>query len=283
MRSRRWPIVIGALLVAAAALLALWPVMNAGWLAMVRAGAVPTQEAPRLHIRSSTPQPLELALRFERPNGAVGHLTFVRESADAPWQPDPRVGTPGVLLGDGYPVFASPRFLAVHGLDARTALRSLTLDIAREQADDVTAIQSWGGEVAIGLWNHGKITRVYAAGPIFDAIHAIEAEARDATDGGASGGASALDACARLEALMAPTRPAPVRIAACAAAIAGCPSLRESAIERLRDACEQGEPVACEVLVARDGTTAQLWPEIDDCWRWVLDLLDAAPPMRQAR
>lgn len=268
MSSRRLPLVLGAALVALAAVLALMPALRAGWMAMTRADASWRAEPSRLRITARMPDPHRLELRFERPNGAVGHLSFHREGADQSWHPDTGLGAPGVLLGDGYPVFATPRFLAAHGLPAQRSLAPVSSAVAAEDADDVTAIQLWGGEILVGLWRHGKIARAFVSGPIFDAL--VPAGAASGEEGRVGG-----SACERLPPLMNTRQPASVRLAGCAAAIAGCPELRELALEQLRDACASGDALACDLIVARDRSEVGLWPEIDDAWRWILDMIEA--------
>lgn len=265
MRSRRITIAVGAALISLGVLLALWPALRAGWRAVSTASAQDAAERGRLRILASMQGANEMRLAFERPNGAIGHLVLSRVDANSPWRPEPRVGAPGVLFGDGYPVFASPRFLAVHGFDSAQALRPVDESLAEEHADDVTVIQSWGGEIAIGLWRHGKVVRVALAGPIHERL--LES-APNSPEG-----------CERLGALMRSDARESPSTAACAAALAACPSLRDAALERLRQLCASGDPIACDILMARDGASADLWPEIDDTWRSIMDLLEA----RQAR
>ncbi len=267
MKHRRTSRLLGAGLIGLAVMLALWPALRAGWRGIAGASASDGSAATALSIVAESPDERHLRLRFVRPNGAVGHLALVRADAGSAWQPESQPGAPGVLFGDGYPVFATPRFLAVHGLPVAGAIRPLDASIARETADDVTAIQSWGGEVAVCLWRKGKVVRLALAGSIFEALRA------------AGGG----DACGRLRSLIESEDPAKPRAAACAAAIAACPELRDAALLRLRTLCEQGDAPACDVLLARGGSGTELWPEIDDCWRAIVDLSDAAAAAPRSR
>ncbi|MBM4113148.1 MAG: hypothetical protein FJ253_07205, partial [Phycisphaerae bacterium] len=206
--ARRATIALGAVLMALAAFAALWPALRAGWRAATSASAAQTQAPDSLRIVAVDSSDRSLQLRFERSNGAVGHLALVRDGPESPWRAEPAVGAPGVLLGDGYPVFATPRFLAVHGLDSSSALRPIDASIAEETADDVTVIRFWGGEIAICLWRHGKVVRAGLAGPIFEALRATtvardppeRAAASNAPD--APGEIAASDACGRLAAIL---------------------------------------------------------------------------------
>jgi len=259
MRPRAIVLVIGLALVAAALVVALWPFVSA----IGRADASLQEPRRRLQIDAS-PSDSSLHLRFTRTNGAVGDLHFVRGPDGATWVPQAQVDAPGVVLGDGYPVFATPRFLAVHAIDPRQALRPMSPEIAREEADEVTVIRGWGGEVAICLWQHDKIVRVYLAGGVFDALRSAEQHTSHRAT-----------ACETLEALALTAPAGATRTAAWAATLAGCSTRRAAALEALHSDCENGEATACDLLLARSGDASDLWPEIDDFWRWTLDLIDA--------
>lgn len=267
MIDRRLSKLLGALLISLALILALLPLLRPGRPADATADAAVQDAAKKLQIDASV-SPRSLRLRFTRPNGAAGDLELVRDRDDGPWVPDAQVDAPGIMLGDGYPVFATPRFLAVHGIDPRTVLKPMSVELLDEVADEVTILRGWGGEIAVCLWRHDKVVCAYLSGPVFDALRRTGADQ---------------SACARLESVAAGTGASALRTAASAAALAGCAGCREAALDRLRADCDAGEDTACDLMVARAGSTSELWPEVDDLWRWVLDVLDASAVIQATR
>jgi len=246
-------------MVAIAMALAIWPVIRSNQPLSGSANAASGRDADPLVITASTTGD-RLHIRFVRPNGAAGDLELERGADGTGWSPGEKVDAPGVVLGDGYPVFASPRFLAVMGLDPRQAIRPMSEALATESAEEVTVIRGWGGEVAICLWRDDKIVRAFLVGEIFDRMLDGSADRR---------------ACARLEELASSPTASSSRTSALAASLAGCPTTRSVAIERLMRNCEAGDASACDLLLARAGSASDLWPEVDDLWRWILDMLDA--------
>jgi len=264
-------LVLGALLIAAALLLAVWPALRAGRLIGTSADASAPQEQRRLHMEADIAA-RALRLRFTRANGAMGELRLVRERDEGPWTPESLVDAPGIVFGDGYPVFASPRFMAVHGFDPRRALRPMSEAMLAEEADEVTVIRGWGGEIAVCLWRHDKVVRAYLAGGVFDALLAAPGE---------------MPACERIEVIAtaegdaAPEgvlrdRADAARTAALAAMIAGCAARRDYALDQLMRNCDAGQASACDLLLVRPDASSDLWPEIDDLWRWIFDVIDAS-------
>lgn len=262
--ARRTMLALGMTLVVAALVIALWPSIERGWTPGSRADAEQPETRRRLRI-DAREESGALELRFTRPNGATADLRLVRASGQSPWRPEPTVDVPGVVLGDGYPIFASTRFMAVHGIATSSALRAMSPEIVDEQADEVTVIRGWGGEIAVCLWSREKIVRAYLAGEIFESLLAP-----------ASSHTPTGDACQQIERLALGASNGSTRTAASAAELAGCPARRAAALERLQRDCDGGTLSACDLLVARAGASSDLWPEVDDFWRWVLDLRDAS-------
>ena len=259
MKQRTIALAVGAVLLVVALALSIWPFVRAGRMELARAEAS-AQEQRRRVVIDATERGESLQLRFTRPNGAVGDLQLVRQGPGSAWVPQTQVEAPGLIFGDGYPIFATPRFLAVYGIDLMSVLRPMSPEIANEHADEVTIIRGWGGEIAVCLWHHDKITRAYLAGGVFEALLRASEFA---------------PACDAIEALAIGAARGELRTAAWAATLAGCAARRTEALEALRRDCDAGEATACDLLLARAGSAAELWPEIDDCWCWVLDVLDA--------
>ncbi len=259
-RRRATTLTVAALLVAGAIVWSQWPEVR-------RAPAA--SGAGLLEIRAEQASPGRLVVRMLRPNGAAGELRFERNAAGA-WRPADAAFAPGVAFGDGYPVFATPRFLASVGLPVKGVLKPMSPDVASETAEDVTVLRGLGDEVVVCLWNRGKVTRAWVAGETFERMVA------GANGAAAPAGPAPADACGRLAAwALAAGRGGSLDVSACEALIAGCPQWRPAALEALVAACERGDLRACDALTARGDGGAEPWPEVSDFWRWVLDLEDA--------
>ncbi|MBX3355788.1 MAG: hypothetical protein KF724_08825 [Phycisphaeraceae bacterium] len=267
---------IGALFLGAGVVFAMWPLLRSVLTLGSAAEADAPQASRQLAMVGSVSNDL-FELRFIRANGAIADVRVVRERAGEPWRPEATVDAPGIVMGDGYPVFATLRFMAVHGIDPNTALRPLTEEILDEIADEVTVIRGWGGEVAVCLWQRDKVVRAYLAGEIFELL------LRDAalTSREGRGGSDRDLACTVIQRIASDFDRDEVRTAALAAALASCAGLRDLAIDSLSMACDAGALRACDLLMARAGSGGELWPEVDDLWRWIFDIVDGASPTAQ--
>jgi hypothetical protein len=108
-----------------------------------------------------------LSMKFTDASGSFVTLNFSRASGAGVWKSGVPA-TPGVVFGNANLEFASPSFLRSHDIPVQCSLMTFDSDFTALPVEDVTIFQLLDGDMAVGLWNYGKITHIGWVGEMIE-------------------------------------------------------------------------------------------------------------------
>ena len=117
-----------------------------------------------------------LSMRFTAATGAQQTINFTRSSTEDVWKGPSQVGgpTPGITFGNTSPQFALPSTLRALGITPEQAVRTFDSSIANRTFDDLTIYQLCEqGEMAVALWQQGRITEIWYVGLLVQEVLAL--------------------------------------------------------------------------------------------------------------
>lgn len=183
-----------------------------------------------------------LSMKFTDAGGAFTTINLTRPDTSQIWRHGAS-SVQGIIFGREDVAFASATFLNARDIDVKCSLMTFSTDIVSFPMSDITIYQLFDGDMAIGLWNYGRITHIVWVGDLVDNFYA-SMEGKLPPLGTACNWV--LAACCGTLSTPGPgpteTTPIAPDVSACQIVAASCPEKKAAACVCLAGQCDDGDP-----------------------------------------